>query len=209
MKLEVPQEWVGILKAVQRVYPDALMAGGALRDLDNGKEVKDIDIFFHGDPDEETQRALHLGLMLYRPGLTSSCDLSYVGANDATRSMVFQGLVGDPPVNLVALKEPAEKALDRMDFGLCQIGFDGYCVFKTPAYQLDKRNMTFTLTRADDKQGVQRSLKRFERLTRDKYQGWQLSVPEKFWEVYEVAAEANRAARESMDEIDQILEDTA
>lgn len=43
---KIPQEWITVLKAFhEQGAPEALIAGGALRDLCNGREVKDVDIF--------------------------------------------------------------------------------------------------------------------------------------------------------------------
>lgn len=41
----IPQEWKDVLSAIQQAAPEALIAGGALRDLCNNRDVKDVDIF--------------------------------------------------------------------------------------------------------------------------------------------------------------------
>jgi hypothetical protein len=41
----IPQEWKKFLATVQTFFPDAIIAGGALRDLIAEKPVKDVDIF--------------------------------------------------------------------------------------------------------------------------------------------------------------------
>ena len=44
--LNIPQRWRDALTALQDGgFPEAIIAGGALRDLDNGAPVKDVDIF--------------------------------------------------------------------------------------------------------------------------------------------------------------------
>ena len=43
--MRIPSEWGNVLSEVQGVFPGAIIAGGALRDLFLGKEVKDVDIF--------------------------------------------------------------------------------------------------------------------------------------------------------------------
>lgn len=43
---KIPKEWRGVLQAMQELgAPEAVIAGGALRDLFNGRAVKDVDIF--------------------------------------------------------------------------------------------------------------------------------------------------------------------
>ena len=46
---EVPWAWTEVLRTVQSVHPEAILAGGALRDLILGGEVKDLDIFIGPD----------------------------------------------------------------------------------------------------------------------------------------------------------------
>src|SRR3546814_3140365 len=42
--MEIPEKWRELLASVRSVFPTAIIAGGAMRDLENGKPVKDIDI---------------------------------------------------------------------------------------------------------------------------------------------------------------------
>jgi hypothetical protein len=41
----LPEEWLKVLKELRRSAPEAMIAGGALRDTYNGAKVKDVDIF--------------------------------------------------------------------------------------------------------------------------------------------------------------------
>jgi hypothetical protein len=43
--MKIPADWQAVLQKIQTVYPSAIIAGGALRDLYHGKPVKDVDIF--------------------------------------------------------------------------------------------------------------------------------------------------------------------
>src|SRR3546814_7268697 len=56
----------------------------------------------------------------------------------------------DLSYQLIALKTGPETILPRLDFGICQIAFDGDKVTKTAAYEIDQGCKTFTLTRCDD-----------------------------------------------------------
>lgn len=61
---DVPLAWRQLLADVQLELPrgGAVLAGGALRDLDNGVEVKDLDIFIEcGDQDEAAELNQILG----------------------------------------------------------------------------------------------------------------------------------------------------
>ena len=45
MQINLPQEWLDVLKEIQQYFPGAVIAGGALRDLLSDKPIKDVDIF--------------------------------------------------------------------------------------------------------------------------------------------------------------------
>jgi hypothetical protein len=80
------------------------------------------------------------------------------------------------------------KMLERMDFGICLIGFNGEQVIRTAAYHADQSAKQFTLTRADSIEGTMRSLKRYDRLVQ-KYEDWPLIIHP---HLREVAYEAMR-----------------
>ena len=196
--LELPEQWQEVIRRIRGVAPSAVIAGGALRDLDNGREVKDIDVFFTGDLEwpHIMGRLEELGLFTYR----SSCGGSYMdgAADEIDGTATYVSIDGDlPELNLIQLSKDFNPALviDRCDFGLCQIGYDLRGVVKTPQYEYDKANQCFTLTRAESVEGVRRSLKRFERLQR-KYEGWKLVVPEEFMRIYQAARDAEEIAQQ-------------
>ncbi len=174
--------WVEILTNLRARYPSAILAGGALRDLDNNRPVKDLDIFinepFHTDtviPDYECSR--------WCPGpyidAAREVECSFLFK---PRTFVSSGYDAAPPeINIIQLRADFDviRVVERVDFGLCQIALVGDSVIRTGLYRKDKRDQMFTLTRADSVAGVKRSLKRYERLSQ-KYQGWPLEVPGKF-----------------------------
>ncbi|RWM84326.1 hypothetical protein [Mesorhizobium sp.] len=68
---------------------------------------------------------------------------------------------------------------ERCDFGICQIAMrpDG-SLYKSPAFIHDYRQYTFTYLRDPfDPLQFERSKRRYERLTDEKYEGWLLHVP--------------------------------
>src|SRR3546814_2316422 len=80
-------------------------------------------------------------------------------------------LWGGLEVQIVPVTTTPKGLLERLDFGICQIGFDGTDVIRTPAYVRDRDNQTFTLIRCDNADQKERSRQRFERLS-VKYPGW-------------------------------------
>lgn len=49
----IPQSWTDLLSQIQAICPSAVLAGGALRDLDHGVPVKDLDIFIRAGSNDE------------------------------------------------------------------------------------------------------------------------------------------------------------
>lgn len=176
----VPQPWLNILGAIQLSAPEAVIAGGALRDLDNGAEVKDLDVFVehkltHGLPGfgilDKLQR---IDPFAYRANVSdfSSC----IQDSDCVLSETFR--VSGLDVNVVHLEGTVtmSRVLSRIDFGICQIGTDGTGIGWLPAYSVDQEARTFTVTRFDSSDDNARTLRRWDRLSQ-KYPGWTLVNP--------------------------------
>jgi hypothetical protein len=155
-----------------------------MRDLDNGRPIKDLDIFYNEDTvsDHALQGVLRdLGFVL-----ENRCNGAYI---DAASEILFTTVFFDarcngempprPDVNLINVAPDFDttQMLARMDFGICLIGFNGHDVIRTAEYLKDQQQKTFTLTRADDVAGTVRSMKRYERLVQ-KYEGWSLVIPQ-------------------------------
>jgi hypothetical protein len=115
-------------------YPDRVwfLIGGALRDTDLGVDMRDVDIFVSGydtDPDPE------------------DCE------DDGERNAYLLRAYTQPwmgvELNLVFLRGEwdLERATDRCDFGICQIGYDPVTdrTYRSNAYNKDRLNKTFTL----------------------------------------------------------------
>jgi len=45
-RIELPETWSSLLGLLRTVLPSAYLAGGAIRDFDNGRTVKDFDVFY-------------------------------------------------------------------------------------------------------------------------------------------------------------------
>jgi hypothetical protein len=177
------------MSTVRQVLPSAYLAGGAIRDYDNGRPVKDFDVFFIGEVNWTELDKVLQGSYSY----SRSCNGAYIdAAREVIESFTYTSLTGMPDLNFVQLDPTFNPAdiIERVDFGLCQIGYDLMGVVSTPSYTYDKEHRCLTLTRAETVAGVQRSLKRYKRLS-EKYQGWPLNVPAEFNELYDAACRAN------------------
>jgi hypothetical protein len=154
-----------------------------MRDLDNGRPIKDLDVFYN----EETVADWHFDRALkdryvYKNGVA---DCTYIDASaEIMSTTIFLDLQGGPDLNLINTSPDFDtmKMLERMDFGICLIGFNGEQVIRTSKYDHDQRGQMFTLTRADTIEGTVRSLKRYDRLVQ-KYEDWPLVIPSHLREV--------------------------
>lgn len=178
---KIPTSWVAALRKIQVQFPEAVIAGGALRDLDNGRPVKDVDVFVYH---RETARhdlieALDLVGMLIVPETVGD----YIPSMADVVSVTEFGPIdlNDPysPNLSVITMEPGTDILRRIDFGLCQIATDGSTIQETYAYVQDQWAKTFTMTRADNQAQYDRSIERFNRLS-VKYSGFRLVIPIQF-----------------------------
>lgn len=172
-----------IIRLKEGGFPEALVAGGCLRDWDNGHEaeVKDIDVFVKDRP------GYLAALIDAMPGFSYRLAVPV----HIAQYMQFEGVVAVhefvstthpemPPVQVCVMQ--ANRSTDpsviiaRHDFGICQIGYDGNGVYTTGEYDEDHANHTFTLVRCRDEKDFARSMKRWERLCQ-KYTSWTLRLP--------------------------------
>lgn len=55
----IPKRWDEVLQRLHaNGFPEAVIAGGALRDLDNGKPIKDVDVWVAGKGGSENEQAM-------------------------------------------------------------------------------------------------------------------------------------------------------
>lgn len=182
----LPDHYKTILKIIQRRYPSAIIGGGALRDLVWGGAVKDIDVFINIADGTLADRLPDLERDL-QAQKTEISRMNYYGkADEVGKSALLHvsplGSFGDiPPINVVEItlpkSEPYFEAFvrKRMDFGACQLTYDGNLVRMSSAAEKDLAENTLTLMRAESEEGVQRSLRRAERLI-GRYPGLRLKT---------------------------------
>lgn len=162
-------------------FPEAIAAGGAIRDWLNGREgsVKDVDIFIQDQP---------MYLANLKEALVGYVHVKVVVPERIAQYMQFEGVVcvheftsplHPAPVQVIVMNRKVEPmfTIMRHDFGICQIGFDGETIYTTPEYDTDQKNKTFTLVRCRDKRDYDRSMHRWARL-KQRYPDWQLHIPD-------------------------------
>lgn len=117
----IPEEWLLELEKVQRHFPEAIIAGGALRDLNLGGEVKDLDIFVKdlGDGMDSTIK------MLY-PTYEKLHKEEYEGIPEVGKCYEVYPEELDIPVQIITNKRHSTRmVLKNFDIDLCKFWTDG------------------------------------------------------------------------------------
>lgn len=169
-----------MLSAIRALCPTAHIGGGAVRDTLLERPIRDIDLFLDVEATDEAAALLRSQFGFVKAGEWKSYEMFSDPA--VLRVAKFEKADETIPVCLIGLKQSrgVENNLERFDFGICMAGWDGEEVYTAPEYKTDIERKTFTLCRADDLSQFTYSMSRFEKMTADRYAGWQLVVPAKF-----------------------------
>jgi len=168
---DIPRAWRSALASIQTLAPEAVIAGGCLRDREHGVKVKDIDIFVPCESVDSHEGKLFEQRMKNDgwQDVQTLHDESYNGSR-ISRSIETM-FPGCPPINIIVMPY----ALIEFDFGICQIEFNGKRILRTRDYNIDFRAKQFRLVpKVGDAEFV-RSLNRWARL-KEKYEGWKLNL---------------------------------
>ncbi len=144
----IPAIWKDKLAAVQRYFPEAIIAGGALRDLDHGREIKDVDIyvFERGDETANLLRRAFDKRPRSNVGPTSEYAL---GRPERPVTDTFEFEYGDTLFQVIVLKATSEPVIfpdyvvRDFDLGICMTWFDGKTWHRTFEYQNDEQAKVF------------------------------------------------------------------
>ena len=177
--MDIPALWCVVLREVQKSCPGAIIAGGALRDLDNDAPVKDVDIFF---PCADVGKFAKAIAALEA---TQDIDTGYVAGDEYREN--FNDVVGvakfevmDTTFEIIGIdlqETGVSRIIDRFDLGICQISYAGEHIERTLAYITDQRVRQFTFLKPYclGPKPFHASLKRWNRL-QAKYAGWPLVI---------------------------------
>lgn len=175
--MKIPENWHTALSDVQSVCRGAVIGGGCLRDLDNGRPIKDIDIFIRGT------RAGDLHMVrqqLVDGGLTADeidpTHMYPVGdGNDVVGHFDVAHPAVQQPLQIIMVNFDTSRICERFDFGICRIAYDGITVTVTDEYRQDKANRIFKLRRQRTDAEMVASVHRYARLSQ-KYSGWRFAL---------------------------------
>jgi hypothetical protein len=173
--LMIPEPWLRVLHLVQDqpAWKGSVLAGGALRDLDNGRPVKDVDIFVPFLDNESALKKLedvcsrlpekplvdpveHNSVHCSKPGQPGINHFIFV--HDGWKFEISQRTEQFDYKSLMC----------EFDVGLCMIALTPSDeIFRNDAYKKDKANHTLTIVN----QTGGREMDHAERILR-KYAGW-------------------------------------
>lgn len=177
-------EYATVLATLQQVAPEAHIAGGAVRDTILQKQLADIDLFMADAHVEEAAALLRSACGYVKVGEWQQ----YLGFSDPAMRRVAKFEKADEriPICIIGLVPDCAKPranIERFDFGICMAAFNGKVITRAPEFDRDMEAQTFTLFRADNLAQFRYSMTRFNKITRDRYSGWKLAIPDQFEEL--------------------------
>lgn len=168
--MQIPSKWKDVLSKVQGVFPGAIIAGGALRDLQYGKPIKDVDIFcpvnYYDDSYEDVLYEL------FGNDITLMVASVYGREANLERNVhaVFELEIGDDKYDIILIDRVFNE-IERFDLSICQIAHDGTTLMTTSAYEqtrVDKVIRVMNINRPDRQRNrIERMLAKFPDFTVD------------------------------------------
>lgn len=188
--MNIPQRWLDVLSALKAAgFTEAFIGGGALRDLDNGRPVKDIDVFIRhrGDLTFEmvgqafgydgwNRTEFHADYQTFFNEVQGVYEFSVNPPSDDP----FDFSSPDTPFNIIACTGPEGDFefqlhhLERFDLGICRIAHNGVVCSVHSSYGIDKQNCTLTIVNTVR---LSRSIERAQRIRDRAYDGWVIVYP--------------------------------
>ena len=162
------KEWCEALRDVHTFAPEAIIAGGALRDLNTGVKVKDIDIFLQYT-DKLYEELCNMFGEENISALNEFSEEQYETLNCMMGGVwEIKTKYTSTPVQIISIMDfgGPKKQMKRFDIGLCKLCHDGV-QYKTDPEEFftDLEEKTFTIYCQDmDVKWVNRSLKHAHRL---------------------------------------------
>ena len=177
--LNGPALWADILNPVSSIFgPNAVIAGGAVRDYLLGYEPKDIDVFV-----DSTRE--HLAAAKPRLEAFGFTDITLL--TDATTCQytdwqpdlkgVLDMQFGGRQVQIIARRFSSMAELaGQFDLAICQSIYFPGGIFSTPEAKADRQNKTLTRTRYGTDEAYSATMERVERF-KAKYEGFRFVDP--------------------------------
>lgn len=162
MIVDIPHAWAALQARLEYALGPCVLAGGALRDLDNNRPVKDLDFFVKSgrhvpsyitdNAKKAEVQACEVAMRRDVPGLeiTERIDPEYAEAFRDEIKFVWTcrvpGVEHDIQV-ILGECESLKSAVERVDFGLCMIGWDGRELYRAQEYLIDQASASSMVER--------------------------------------------------------------
>lgn len=172
----IPAYMEDALRAVQTQFPEAVIVGGALRDLWYKRPIKDIDVFVRHADDvharlEKAFPALVTGdfLVLPRVCCTVPDTKDYIDWSGGDVRQVYEVTLPDTPIPLQIITTDGLTDItslrDRVDFSFCQIAYDGRACHVGPKFTRTHLTKSVIYTGDHEDYQISRSARRAHRLS--------------------------------------------
>lgn len=155
-KLKTP---IRTLRTIQTVAPKAIIAGGYYRDIFNGVQFSDVDIYVEYSPSKEFNptyestwiKALDLKVDNFLSSDSihemGSDDEDYRLASDTHMISVFAMVKDDTKYNIIVVdKHPVDYVKAAFDFNICMNWCDGRRIHFPKQFMTDVENKTITFS---------------------------------------------------------------
>jgi hypothetical protein len=172
--IKIPECWLDVIGKIRSHTPklgNATIAGGALRDLDLGRAIKDVDIFIPNVANLEDVLLNALDDVEY----TSWNPIHHVSAKASAANIGvildhYQFEVNGWRFEAIPIVNPftQKTIIEQFDLGLCMITLDGDTVYRAPEYKHDVAHKLMTIV---NQKGNGSELRHAKRLLK-KYVGW-------------------------------------
>lgn len=144
----IAEEWkvaVQLLNKIQTLCPEAVIAGGAVRDLDHVQRFRDLDIFIHwGATDYDMGEKISKLLGASTINLDVDDTYKRMGSN----VVAYECWPYWFPVQIICVswnkKTFVESVLESVDIDLCMIAFDGKQFITHDSYEYAVENKTIS-----------------------------------------------------------------
>ena len=165
-----------ILSQVQKKHPEAIVAGGFLRDLYFGKKFKDIDIFVTNP----------VGFISFDFIAETKYDMTYSTDSEISEvQKLWYDTIGtvinySSPIEVNTICVPSGDLIARVqehDFDFCQVYTDGKQIYGVEILQQVQQTKEVTLVQCENAKQLERSLRRWDRF-QEKYPGFTLKYKE-------------------------------
>ena len=194
IKLRKLEESIQTLRKIKETLPDAILAGGAIRDVYHNKKVKDYDLFVSSNTtldvykDSFWEKQFSLGNELHTgdiiTNLSDTEDGSCEGANYV--DTVWEVKKNGSHYNVIVLNMNPTEYINRFfDIGICKAYSDGERIRLTSDFMRDSRNHLLTIVSESMSQpDFNRMMDRHVEAVKQKYPGYKLVIPPRFAEYY-------------------------